>query len=239
MKFLVLMLLSLATANANSTYKVHEWGTFTSLIGSDGTRQEGMFHEDEVLPNFVHNFGERSSLLGPKAFTVLPMDPTLPLPPTRPPHRNCGHSKVGCDFLVGQSITQKMETPVLYFHSEVPRHVTVDVGFPTGIISQTFPSPVLSRPLPVVGVSLTNGFARFNVDVLTKTSLLPPVVEKGNIYAHARVVDANTIKSNNEVEKFIFYRGLGKFETKLFITSENGNIAIKNLSKDNISLLFL
>ncbi|MBC7537968.1 MAG: hypothetical protein H7281_04055 [Bacteriovorax sp.] len=251
MKFLLLMLLSLSAANASSTYNVHEWGTFTSLVGSDGTRQEGMFHEDEVLPSFVHNFGEQLPRLGLMAFATLPTFPPLqrllptPTPtPTPPPHRNCGqHSKVGCDFLEGQSITQKMETPVLYFHSDVPLRVTVDVGFPTGIISQTYPAPVLSRPLANPGVSLTSGFARFNVEVLTKTELMPPVVERGNIYAHARAVDANTIKSNNEVEKFIFYRGLGKFETKLLITSHNGNISVKNntlnISKNFIPRAFL
>ncbi|MDD4976302.1 MAG: hypothetical protein PHY93_18230 [Bacteriovorax sp.] len=234
MKLFVLMLLSLSTSTAfaNSAYKVHEWGTFTSLVGSDGTRQEGMFHEDEVLPNFVHNFGEQLPHFGLMGL--------LPLPSPRPPSRPCGqHSKVGCGFLEGQSITQKMETPVLYFHSDIPRKVSVDVGFPTGIIGQTFPAPVISFPLPVVGVSLTNGFARFNIDVLTHTKLMPPEVSKENIYAHARAVDANTIKSNNEIEKFIFYRGLGKFETKLFITSNNGNIAIKNMSKNNIAQAFL
>ena len=249
MKFLIAILLSLSMSTAYSDYKVHEWGTFTSLVGSDGSRQEGMFHEDEVLPNFVHNFGERLSefnVLGPTVFTSLPFPTNLastptptPVPAPVPPRDRCGHSKLACNFLVGQSITQKMETPVLYFHSDKALNVSVEVGFPAGIISQTFPAPVISLPLAVPGVNLTNGFARFNVDVLTKTSLLPPVVEKGNIYAYARAVDANTIKSNNEVEKFIFYRGLGKFEAKLFITSENGNIAVKNIGTNNISQAFL
>src|SRR3954451_4347830 len=33
---------------------VHEWGTFLSMSGSDGIALEGMYHEEHVLPSFVH-----------------------------------------------------------------------------------------------------------------------------------------------------------------------------------------
>ncbi|MGZ3788270.1 MAG: hypothetical protein ACXVLQ_07085 [Bacteriovorax sp.] len=241
MKFLLVTLALMSNAFALEHFKVHEWGTFTSLVGSNGARQEGMFHEDELLPNFVHNFGETSALIRPAFFTIAPGVGTLPQPnPPQPrPRPGCGHSKIGCDFLAGQVITQKMETPVLYFHSDVPRKVTIDVGFPQGIISQTFPAPVMSSPLAVPGVRLTNGFARFNVDVLTKSEEKIPYVDPHNIYFYARNVKANTIKSKNEAEKFIFYRGLGKFETKLSVSSKNGSVRIQNSSDKKIPAAFL
>ena len=34
---------------------VHEWGTFTSFEGADGATMEGMQHESEALPAFVHS----------------------------------------------------------------------------------------------------------------------------------------------------------------------------------------
>jgi hypothetical protein len=235
MKLTLLLSLLLSLPVFSQDFNVHEWGTFTSLVGSNGVRQNGMFHEDEVLPSFVHNFGDLSSLpkLSLKAFNEF--DPT-PVP--RPIPRPCGHSKVGCDFLENQDITQKMETPVLYFHSKTARNVIVDVGFPAGIISQTYPAPTMSFPEAIPGVKLTNGFARFNVDVLTHDQVLP-VVENKNIYAYARNVAANTIVSNHEAEKFIFYRGLGAFETKLFITSQNGNLKVVNTSKNSIPSVFV
>jgi hypothetical protein len=33
---------------------VHEWGTFTSMVGSTGQALEGLHHEEEALPSFVH-----------------------------------------------------------------------------------------------------------------------------------------------------------------------------------------
>lgn len=233
MKFLLVALVLMSGAYAQSGYNVHEWGTFTSLVGSDGVRQTGMFHEDELLPSFVHNFGEKKSMPSLSLFGIN----ALPLPRPRP---GCGrNTKVGCGFLEGQDITQKMETPVLYFHSDVPRNVSVEVGFPGGIISQTYPAPVISFPAPIEGVKLKNGFNRFNVDVLTDSVATPVAVAPGNIYSYARQVKANTIKSGNEVEKFIFYRGLGKFDTQLLLTSKNGNITAENKSPKRIPAVFL
>src|SRR5258707_10309085 len=36
---------------------VHEWGTFVSMEGSDGLALEGMHHDEEDLPAFVHSRG--------------------------------------------------------------------------------------------------------------------------------------------------------------------------------------
>src|SRR5262249_4091564 len=34
---------------------VHEWGTDTSVVGSDGSLQRGLHHEEEDLPGFVYD----------------------------------------------------------------------------------------------------------------------------------------------------------------------------------------
>jgi hypothetical protein len=237
MKTIILATFLVMSGAMASDLIVHEWGTFTSLVGSDGVRQTGMFHEDEILPDFVHNFGEHK--MAPSLFAVFPPNPTNPPVPTPRPH--CGRvTKVGCEFLVGQDITQKMETPVLYFHAKTPQKVSVEVAFPGGIISQTFPAPVLSLPFPTPGVKLENGFARFNVEVVTD-KLNVPFVDAKNIYSHARNVDANFVKSevNNENEKFIFYRGLGKFETQLKLTSHNGTLKVENGKSNSIPSVYL
>src|SRR5262245_37633967 len=65
---------------------VHEWGTYTSVQGSNGATLDGMQHEEESLPSFVQ---QRSAApgSGEKGIEALP-----------------------------QAVNQKLETPVLYFY---------------------------------------------------------------------------------------------------------------------------
>lgn len=65
MKLSKLLILTMAlgpSSLAQANYTAHEWGTFTSLVGSNGMTQHGLYHEDERLPDFVHQFGETRSL---------------------------------------------------------------------------------------------------------------------------------------------------------------------------------
>ena len=41
--------------HAASAYQLHEWGTFTTVAGSDGTLLTGLQREEEELPAFVHS----------------------------------------------------------------------------------------------------------------------------------------------------------------------------------------
>ena len=136
---------------AQAKFSVTEWGTFTSLVGSNGVTQNGMYHEDEALPSFVHGFGE---LVSQPIFRPDP-DPFDP----------CGQPKVPCRFVRGNSITQKMETPVIYFYADGEIDVTVDVKFPEGMVTETYPGPTFTSPDrasdPVVG----NGHTIFNLKV--------------------------------------------------------------------------
>lgn len=191
-----------------------EWGTFTSLVGSNGVTQHGMYHEDEQLPEFVHGFGE---LAGQPFF---------------PPDEDCFNFKVPCEFLRNNVITQKMETPVIYFYAGGEVDVTVDVKFPSGMVTETYPGPVSTFPNrfsePVVG----NGHTVFNLKVhgMDRTEELRarlPAVPAGNIYGHARnVKQASVVQTNNELENFLFYRGVGQFTPKLSITSLGGSLAL-------------
>lgn len=222
--FNFLMLLSL---NARADYVAHEWGTFTSLMGSNGVRQNGMYHEDEALPSFVHHYGEEMNLELPNGSSVALLRPHCP-----------PHSKACFADLRNQTITQKMETPVLYFYSDKARSVAVDVGFPKGIIAESYPLAVANYPKATPHTILTNGFSHYEVNILTDNHESPIDVPNDNIYSHARKTKSNLIKSGNEIEKFIFYRGIGNFSTDLKITSEGNNLQVINSGKE-IPAVFL
>lgn len=219
--FNIISLIFLLSTTARAQLVVHEWGTFTSLVGSDGKAQNGMYYEDEELPSFVHNFGSSSFRQSAK-------------PPKCP-----GHPKVPCEFLQGQMITQKMETPVVYFYSDRSQKVDFNVSFPGGIISQSYPAATQSHPKAIPGVELKNGFAHYEVNILKDALTAPPFVEPSSIYSHARNVASDLIQVGQETEKFIFYRGLGEFKTKLLTTSKDGNLRILNQGMERIPAVFL
>mgnify|MGYP003690441857 CR=1 FL=1 len=134
MKRYLLLILVNVIATTAFAFEAHEWGTFTSLVGSDGKTQTGMYHEDEHLPDFVHEFGETQFFV---------FDPVLQNPLCENgSFKTCFFSSVLEDNLV----TQKMETPVIYFYGEGNERVKVDVEFPEGIITETYPAPITSSP---------------------------------------------------------------------------------------------
>ena len=55
MKPLHIFLTIVATPMLAMGYEVHEWGTFTTVSGSDGVLLTGLQREEETLPPFVHS----------------------------------------------------------------------------------------------------------------------------------------------------------------------------------------
>ncbi len=100
------------TAADTPKFTLHEWGTFTSVSGSDGVLLPGLQREEEPLPGFVCSHDGMSSL---GQFIIKGW---------RRPLTN---------------VTIKMETPVIYFYTDQPFTARVHVGFNGGSISQWFP----------------------------------------------------------------------------------------------------
>jgi hypothetical protein len=223
--------ISLTSLPAFAKLEVHEWGTFTSLVGSNGITQNGMYHEDEPLPAFVHPFGEVAK---PVSSTPAP-EPTPILP------RPCrGKMCMSQEFMNAQVVTQKMETPVLYFRSDKAVDVTVNVKFPKGVVTDTYPAPIVTTPTRETVTSLVNGDTTFKVQVLPLGDYGPlPFVGSDNIYSHARGVYANTIRSGNETEKFIFYRGIGQYQPDFKIYSTGGSVSIFGLAPHTPQVAYL
>ena len=48
----------------HKTREVHEWGTLTSVQGSDGVTLDGLRHEERDLPSFVHHLRDVNRLTG-------------------------------------------------------------------------------------------------------------------------------------------------------------------------------
>lgn len=222
---LVVALNGLATSSY-AKFEVHEWGTFTSVQGSDGNILSHLEHEEEELPSFVHS---RVTAAGGDALDF------------------CKNCKTGCckmmccedlspEANLPVNVTQKMETPVLYFYSDIPHKVDVRVDFPKGMISQFYPKPSLVMP-KLDNQGLANSSIHYTqLDVLTEDVEIAPVIA-GNVYGPARNTKANMVRINGEAEKFIFYRGLGDFKTSLKVTSNKDLLTVKDTFGNGIPFL--
>jgi hypothetical protein len=118
---------------------VHEWGTFTSVVGQDGYALIWRpLTVESDLPSFVHSVDTGYAWRG-----------------LRYPSKS------------GLTVRVRMETPVLYFYSKEETTVAVKVGFPGGRITEWYPNARVSqgninwgelRIMPGAQVYLPNDF---------------------------------------------------------------------------------
>ncbi|MGB7923675.1 MAG: hypothetical protein WCF57_10565 [Pyrinomonadaceae bacterium] len=100
-----------AAKGAGDRLLVHEWGTFTSVVGRDGRAlvwRPLTFESD--LPSFVYSIDRGNTWRG-----------------LRYPSKS------------GMPVRVRMETPVLYFYAQEEMAVAVKVGFPNGRITEWYP----------------------------------------------------------------------------------------------------
>jgi len=219
-------------------YVVHEWGTFTSVQGSNGLVLEGLHHEEVELPSFVHGLTDHHDLSLAQSLGATDV---------------CDHGcKVCCNDLpqeissfsgrsIPSGVTQKLETPVLYFYSKLARQVRVHVDFPEGLFAQWFPQVESLMPNTRPFQQLAGGALGWKIDVLAPNERASiPAVASDSIWAPSRNVHANFVRSGNENEKLLFYRGLGHFSIPVTVSdSGSGSIVIKNDTAYEIPNVFV
>ena len=216
---------------AGSNYIAHEWGTFTSVQGGDGELLQWQPLQSSELPGFVYDWAKagmnRGSLIGPK---------------------------------VGLITLQRMETPVIYFYANQPMNVSVDVAFPKGYITEWYPQATQIGPTYALNTNAsTNGILHESRAVWRNLEIVPqskyqgwhedrlPQDTRGSHYFAARATSANLVHADftsptntSEVEKFIFYRGAGSFQTPLRVTvDEHDFVTAKNEGSNAVGPLFL
>lgn len=196
--------------------EVHEWGTFTTVAGSDGASLEWrpLAGEDD-LPSFVYRSG------GPRGLRH------------GPACRACRHFDCGCGTQCaprnGQCgckscmiATVRMETPVLYFYADRETTLSVKVGFPKGRVTEWYPQ---ARE---VGSGIDWGGVR----VMPGTRAKFPLEGGASHYYPARETDAAPVRvcgrEGEQFEKFLFYRGAGTFDLPVRASGEGVRTRIRS-----------
>jgi ankyrin repeat protein len=202
-------LLTLAFAGLTAALRaqplvVHEWGTFTSLQDENGRTLSGINTDDEPVPPFCHDLAPRL-VLGPG---VAAWGPSQGAP--------SGHREV----------TMRLETPVLYFHppqgAPNPLIASVKVAFHGGWLTQFYPRALaggfLEGSAEFENLSEeTTGTLRWENLRIGSGRAGPETTDR--VWTAPRAVKAATVTtSDNESEKFLFYRGVGHLACPLHVT---------------------
>jgi hypothetical protein len=217
-----LALLSASAQAAPSGLEVHEWGTFTTLNSSAGNPLAGLYVDASRLPDFVHGL----------------------------PYFNYDAAKGWASLDKLRNVTVKMETPVLYFYSQKEMAVDVKVRFQGGTISQWYPACYDCETNPTApsvdfAAQAYPGHVGWKATVLAPGSEPPySTTASGKETAEwtaPRNTTANLLRGQNgEIEKFLFYRGLGNFPATVDIRFlPDGKLLVKNMGEDAIPYLMV
>jgi hypothetical protein len=212
--------------------EVHEWGTFTSMNGAGGVSLDGLHHEEEELPAFVHSNTGRAYVSPFQAYGDTSAD--------RPIRR----------------VRSKMETPVIYFYPKNKMRVSVRVGYEGGLITQWFPAA--SKATPAISATPLSPLDIGRVERSSfewELELTPagasgapsiPEVAAHHAWQFAREVRAayvtapgNGAGGKAESERYVFYRGLGKVQPSVrALPLGGGHVATENMAGAPISAAF-
>ena len=114
-----------------------------------------------------------------------------------------------------------METPVIYFYAPGETTVSVKVRFPQGTLTEWFPRG---------SVTGFNTIAWRDVTISPQAPADFPLEPGANHYYAARQTDAAPLQVGRQKEKFLFYRGVGRFAPPLTATvSADGTIVVESL----------
>jgi hypothetical protein len=202
---------------------VHEWGTFLGMSGSDGTALEGMYHEEHALPRFVHS-RSRDQLWLPHML-IKGETPVIYF-----------YTNVRQTVRVGVAFPDGVWTQ-WYPQAAVVRPDLMTVAAKPGqvrsgricwyaeIIPAAAIKPVIEKlPGPVRQPA--------------QPEVKLPAVNSDALWKFARDVDAAYVKTQDatsavetyELERFLFYRGLGQTRLPLRLKeAEKGTLSLDSL----------
>jgi hypothetical protein len=221
---------------------VHEWGTDTVVVGSDGSLQRGLHHEEEDLPAFVYDrIKAAASINQPSQSVTIKMETPVTYFYSDVPLQ----VQARVDFPKG-ALTQWYPGVSLFLPPVVAPNA---LG---GDTPATTADPLLDLQFPFASDMCRQKFSALGGGVLDwgtfdllprgtdVTAKLPPAALDDFSWGHARAVAANPIAlPSGETEQFLFYRGLGDFDLPVRVTTAAGGaVSLHNDYAEAIGSVF-
>jgi len=128
--------------------------------------------------------------------------------------------------------TVRMETPVLYFYAPEATTVNVAVGFNNGLITEWFPRAEVTPTIvnaATVQTPWRGAIVWKDVQVLPRAAANFPAENGASHYYAARQTDAAALQVGTQKEKFLFYRGVGRFAPPIAATPGNNQIDLRTI----------
>lgn len=220
-------------------FVAHEWGTFTSVQGADGIQIEWNPLIKTDLPEFVYSRSVRQGGLTP------------------------GYQLLDSLGKGAMPSFVRMETPVIYFYSDVQRTADVRVQFPQGRITEWYPQATRLGPYAapagadkIEAQQAGRSFIEWtgvkilahDTKEISTDKLIREKSDKGaNHYYTARETEANFLRmaspqarTGAEYERDLFYRGVGFLKGPLTLTLQaNENDLQLSTKAEALSDLFV
>lgn len=113
--------------------------------------------------------------------------------------------------------TVRMETPVIYFYAPRQVSVNVDVRFHDGLMTEWYPHAAPDGY--AFGAGAWEGRLTWT-RILVSPGLPPdfPSDHRSSHYYAARETDAAPVRAGSQAERFLFYRGVGRFAPPVMAT---------------------
>lgn len=209
-------------ATQPSDLTVHEWGTFTSVAGEDGSAVDwDALGCKNDLPGFVNDFGYRGfkwTLTG----TVRMETPVLYFYSSR---ELDAHVKVAFPHGLITEWYPQAEYQV-YQRSRIDGSMRRLAANLNGIDTSLR--------------TLTGGVEWRNIKIQPDVSPALPIESGVSRYYAARATDAAPLAVGDQHEKFLFYRGVGTFPVPLSVRlTGDGKIAVENRGHDTVPTAIL
>jgi hypothetical protein len=196
-----------------------------TLAATEALATRASSRSQDPVPLTVHEWGTFTSIAGPDGMAVewLPNAGQSDLP--------CFVEQYGFNLKGGLSGTVRMETPVLYFYAPRDLTATVHLAFRHGVITDWFPHAAVK---PAGANNVVNAESEGRIawtDVKVSPGLTAEFPDEGrpSHYYAARNTDAAPLQSGAERERFLFYRGVGRFAPPLVATVDaDGAVAVRS-----------
>jgi hypothetical protein len=222
---------------------VHEWGTDTTVVGSDGSLQRGLHHEEEDLPAFVYDRVKAARAAGMSAPSV---EVKMETPVTY--FYSDAPLAVSASVAFPKGVFTQWYPAVTGFLPSVSAPGS-ETASPT--VPADFADPVLDVSFPfssqtcrdhytqVAGGRLDWGAIEV-LDPMPKAAL-PDAPLAQFSWGYARQVASNPVRSPaGELEQFLFYRGLGSFDPPAHVTvGPAGALTVSNGYTESLGPVFV